>query len=223
MRWFEGKSPRNRAYLDRGGRIPSIRYTKFRSRPSILVRAMKEAGMPGAGEGRERIEAAYANERPRLMARLRAAGRSLEEAEDLVHDIYAETLERLPLLAEVRNLPAWMNGLLSRRLVDAWRRDRTRSSRGEVDVAQETLDEIISATGFDPQDAYVRERLAEAVNDALRALPLAQRRVIEAQVFGGRSFRELAESSGESIDTLSARKRYALRNLARALKHWIED
>jgi DNA-directed RNA polymerase specialized sigma24 family protein len=63
----------------------------------------------------------------------------------------------------------------------------------------------------------------DALNDALRALPSAQRKVVEAQVFGGMTFREIADATGESIDTLTARKRYALRNLARALRQWIED
>jgi RNA polymerase sigma factor (sigma-70 family) len=77
--------------------------------------------------------------------------------------------------------------------------------------------------GPDPQDAFIRDSLLEALNDALRVLPAAQRRVVEAQVFGGLSFREIAEATGESIDTLTSRKRYALRNLARALRHWIEE
>ncbi len=61
------------------------------------------------------------------------------------------------------------------------------------------------------------------MNDALAALPPAQRRGVEAQVFGEKTFREIAEVSGESIDTLTARKRYAIRNLSRTLRHWIED
>ena len=64
--------------------------------------------------------------------------------------------------------------------------------------------------------------MVDAVNDALRVLPPAQRKVLEAQVFGGMSFRQIAEATGESIDTLTARKRYALRNLSRALRHWID-
>jgi DNA-directed RNA polymerase specialized sigma24 family protein len=43
----------------------------------------------------ERFVNAYQSEKPKLLARLRAAGKTLEEAEDLVHDVYAETLERL--------------------------------------------------------------------------------------------------------------------------------
>jgi DNA-directed RNA polymerase specialized sigma24 family protein len=72
-----------------------------------------------------RLEQAYKSEKPRLLARVRAAGRSLEEAEDLVHDVYAETMERLPLVADIRNLPAWINSLFTRRLIDAWRTPST--------------------------------------------------------------------------------------------------
>ena len=173
---------------------------------------------PEPKDDRSRLDGAYRSERPRLIARLRAAGRTLEEAEDLVHDVYAETMERLPLVSGIRNLPAWINSLFRRRLIDAWRRDQVRTAAGETDVTEETLREIIAATGLDPLDDFVRSSLAEALDDALRALPAAQRRVLEAQVFGGQTFREIAEATGESIDTLTARKRYALRNLARSLR-----
>jgi len=169
-----------------------------------------------------RVEQAYKSERSRLLTRVRAAGHSLEEAEDLVHDVYAETLARLPVVADIRNLPAWINALFTRRLIDAWRHKRVRDASGETDVADDTIREIIATTGLDPEDAYIRDCLADALNDALRALPAEQRRVVEAQVFGGLTFREIAEKTGESIDTLTARKRYALRSLSRALRRWIE-
>jgi RNA polymerase sigma factor (sigma-70 family) len=169
-----------------------------------------------------RIEQTYKSEKPRLLARVRAAGRSLEEAEDLVHDVYAETLARLPLVADIRNLSAWINSLFTRRLIDAWRHEKVRKACGETNVAEDTLREIIKGAGLDPLEAYVRDCLVDALNDALRALPAAQRRVVEAQVFGGLTFREIAAATGESIDTLTARKRYALRNLSRALRHWID-
>jgi RNA polymerase sigma factor (sigma-70 family) len=173
-------------------------------------------------DAHQRLERAYLSEKPRFMARLRAAGRTLEEAEDLIHDVYVETMERLHLVADIRNLPAWINSMFTRRLIDAWRHERVRAARGETDVTEETLREIIAGAGLDPQDGFVRESLVDAVNDAMRALPPAQRKVVEAQVFGGMSFRQIAEATGESIDTLTARKRYALRNLSRALRHWID-
>ena len=174
-------------------------------------------------DSRKRLEEAYRSEKPRFLARLRATGRSLEEAEDLVHDVYAETMERLSLVSGIVNLPAWMNSMLTRRIIDAWRHEKVRAASGESDLAEETLEEIISGVGLDPQDELVRDDLMDALNDALKALPAAQRKVVEAQVFGGMTFREIAEATGESIDTLMARKRYAILNLCKALRHWIAD
>jgi RNA polymerase sigma factor (sigma-70 family) len=174
-------------------------------------------------EAQRRLEEAYQSEKPRLLARLRAAGRTLEDAEDLVHDVYAETMERLAVVDNILNLPAWINTLFTRRLIDGWRHERVRAASGEMDVAEDTLREIIADVGLDPLDAFVRDSLVDALNDAMRALPPAQRRVVEAQVFGDLTFREIAEASGESIDTLTARKRYALRNLSQALRHWIDQ
>lgn len=174
-------------------------------------------------ESRKRLENAYRSEKPRLLGRLRAAGRTLEEAEDLVHDVYAETLERLPLVAEIRNLGAWINSLFTRRAIDLWRREKTRAASGETDVAEETLREIVSEAGLDPLEEYVGNCLADALDDAMKALPAEQRNIVEAQVFGGLTFREISERTGESIDTLTARKRYAVRRLSRALRHWIVE
>jgi RNA polymerase sigma factor (sigma-70 family) len=170
----------------------------------------------------ERFVKAYQSEKPKLLARLRAAGKTLEEAEDLVHDVYAETLERLPVISHIRNLPAWINSLFTRRLIDTWRHEKVRIASGETDVAEETLRDIISGAGLNPLDSYVKSCLVDALNTALKALPGPQRQVVEAQVFGGYTFKEIAEATGESIDTLTARKRYAVRKLSRALRYWIE-
>ena len=184
---------------------------------------MNKMILPKERSLQKRVEDAYTNEKPRFLSRLRAAGKTLEEAEDFVHDVYLETLERLSVLSDITNLPAWINALFTRRLIDAWRHEKVRDAAGETDVAEETLQEIIADVGLDPQDTYVRDSLVDALNDAMQALPSEQRKVVEAQVFGGLTFREISEKTGESIDTLTARKRYAIRTLSRALRQWIEE
>ena len=59
--------------------------------------------------------------------------------------------------------------------MNACRRRPARSAR----VVEETLYDIIAGAGLDPQDAFIRDSLVDALNDALRALPPAQRRVVE--------------------------------------------
>jgi RNA polymerase sigma factor (sigma-70 family) len=186
------------------------------------MKAMRN-DMTEGDASKKRLEAAYRSEMPRFIARIRASGRSLEEAEDLVHDVYTETMDRLSLISGIVNLPAWINALLTRRIIDAWRHEKARTAAGETKVAEDTLEEIISGVGLDPQDELVRDDLLDALNDALGVLPANQRRVIEAQVFGGLTFREIAQATGENIDTLMARKRHAIMNLSRALRHWIEE
>jgi RNA polymerase sigma factor (sigma-70 family) len=141
---------------------------------------MGDSSRPDQEQSRKRLEKAYRSERPRLLARLRRAGRTLEEAEDLIHDVYAETMECLPLVGTIRNLPAWINSLFRRRMIDLWRHEQARSRSGETDIAEETLREIIAGAGLDPLDVFVRTSLVEALNAAMRALPSSQRRVVEA-------------------------------------------
>jgi len=174
-------------------------------------------------DSKEQLEKVYQNEKPRFLSRLRAAGKTWEEAEDLVQDVYTQAMSKIPFLHAVQNLPAWINTLLTRRIVDVWRHDKVVVSAGQVDVGEETIAQIIAGAGLDPLESYVRDCLLEALDDAMAALPPNQKWIIEAQVFGGRTFRELALETGESIDTLMARKRYAVAKLSYALRHWIED
>lgn len=184
---------------------------------------MKQEQVIDSRNSHDRLKEAYEMEKPRLMARMRAAGKSMEDAEDLVHDVYTETWGRLDQLASIMNLPAWINSLLTKRMIDSWRHEKVKQAVGETEMAEETIREVIAGAGLDPLDSYVRDCLVAAMDSAMKALPVAQRKVIEAQVFGGHTFARIARDTGESIDTLKARKRYAVKNLSRALRHWISD
>lgn len=59
------------------------------------------------------------------------------------------------------------------------------------------------------------ERLA--LEQAIRELPVEQREVIHLHVFEGRTFQEVADACGESINTVASRYRYALARLREAL------
>ena len=54
---------------------------------------------------------------------------------------------------------------------------------------------------------------------ALAELPAAQREVFIAHELEGRSFKSLAAESGVAVNTLLARKRYAVLHLRQRLQH----
>ena len=60
-----------------------------------------------------RLEESYRKDRSSFFARIRAAGRTLEEAEDILQDLYTEAVYKIPLLPEIKNLTGWLHTLLT--------------------------------------------------------------------------------------------------------------
>ncbi len=169
-----------------------------------------------------RLEESYIQDRLSFFTRIRAAGRTLEEAEDILQDLYTEAVDRIPLLPEINNLTGWLHTLLTRRIIDLWRHDRVRRKAGETGVADEVIQEIIDGACLNPLDEYVQDSVIDALYSAINALPKKQRDVIQYQVFENRTFREISDKTGVSINTLTARKRAAVSTLGVSLRRWME-
>ena len=69
-----------------------------------------------------------------------------------------------------------------------------------------------------PDALYARSVLLEELEAALDELPEEQREVFVGHEIEGRSFKEMAAESGVSINTLLARKRYAVLHLREQLR-----
>jgi RNA polymerase sigma factor (sigma-70 family) len=63
-----------------------------------------------------------------------------------------------------------------------------------------------------------RSAVLEALQSALEELPAEQREVFIAHEIDGSSFREIALRTGVAVNTLLARKRYAIRRLRARLQ-----
>jgi RNA polymerase sigma-70 factor, ECF subfamily len=81
-----------------------------------------------------------------------------------------------------------------------------RRRRRDVLAAAVPMLEAVEA-GRDRPD----ERLA--LEQALRVLPPEQREVVHLKVFEGMTFQEIADMTGESINTIASRYRYAIEKL----------
>jgi RNA polymerase sigma factor (sigma-70 family) len=192
---------------------------------------MEQAEIPAPGrrgvqvnEGaRDRLEAAYRDRSGELISWAARRTGSREDAEDLLHDAFASALKGIGHLEHVVDPMGWLFTNLRNKAIDLWRKRSRRQEYGTSHVAVETVQEIIAATGLGPAEQFEREELYAALNDAIAVLPKEQRMVIEAQVFEGRTFRQIAEQTGLSIDTLTARKSYAVKKITRALRAWFED
>ena len=79
------------------------------------------------------------------------------------------------------------------------------------------LADLLADTSVGPDKLYLRERLKEALVEALTALPKPQREVFMMHELEGISFKEMSEASGVPMGTLLTRKKYAVEALKKAL------
>jgi RNA polymerase sigma factor (sigma-70 family) len=112
---------------------------------------------------------------------------------------------------------AWLYRVARNRIVDLYRRRKPTVSIHAGSDEGGTLEDLLQDSGIDLEQEVVRREVLEALMDSLEQLPKEQREVFLQQAVEGRTFRELAEESGTSINTLLARKRYAVLALRRRL------
>lgn len=131
---------------------------------------------------------------------------SREAAEDVIQQVFVALLERRTgtIGDEERYLRRAVRNACYSML-------RHRKSRGNP-VVQEVLLENAAAGSPVVSD---EDRLA--LSAAIGRLPADQREVIHLHVFEGRSFRDVAEITGEPPNTIASRYRYALEKLRTAL------
>ena len=79
------------------------------------------------------------------------------------------------------------------------------------------LEDILPSLSGSPEDEYMREVIWETIEACLDRLPEAQRDVFIMNEFDDMSFKEISGITGEGINTLLSRKRYAVKYLREQL------
>jgi RNA polymerase sigma factor (sigma-70 family) len=171
------------------------------------------------------IAAVVQRERGRLLAFIRRRIDDAAEAEDILQDALYELVVAERLARPVEQAGAWLMRVARNRIIDRFRRKRPEllldGAAGADDARM--LDEMLPAADGTPETAAMRALLLDEIEAALAELPREQREVFIAQELDGLTFRELAERSGVSINTLLSRKRYAVLQLRERLQAVYED
>ena len=173
------------------------------------------------------IAATVRRERGRLLAYIRRWIVDAAEAEDIVQESLYELVLAYRMMQPVEQAGAWLARVARNRVIDRFRRKGARSGAVEMRSHEEDpasgLADLLPAADSGPEAAVMRGILLAEVEAALAELPAEQREVFIAQELDGLTFRELAERSGESINTLLSRKRYAVLQLRERLQAVYED
>jgi len=178
-----------------------------------------------AAQNRE-IAAWVRRERGRLLAFIRRRVRDAAEAEDILQEALYELVAAHRLMQPVEQVGAWLAAIARNRIIDRFRKRKPvlLADQGpEPLAAQDRIEDLLPSPADGPAALLMRELLLERVARALDELPSEQRDVFIAQELEGASFRELSTRWGVSINTLLARKRYAVLHLRRSLREAYEE
>ena len=168
------------------------------------------------------LTATILRERSKLGHFIRRRVRDPSEAEDILQDVFHEFVQAYRLPAPIEQASAWLFRVARNRIIDVFRKKRElplAEVAGEPDDDSEyRLDLALPSYDAGPDAVYARSVLLDALQAALDELPDKQREVFVAHELEGRSFKELAAESGVSVNTLLARKRYAVLHLRASLQ-----
>lgn len=173
------------------------------------------------------IRDAVRRERPRLKAWLRRQVPDPQDVEDILQDAFYELVLAARLVEPVRNVGAWLFAVIRNRVTDRHRRHAQHATGPFPDAPDAedagSLADLLPDPDAGPEQAYARKRLVDALEEALQALPPEQRAVFIAHEIDGIPFKAMADASGDSVNTLLSRKRYAVQALRLRLQAVRDD
>jgi RNA polymerase sigma factor (sigma-70 family) len=170
------------------------------------------------------LEETLQRERRRLLDFIRKRIPEDEDAEDILQDVFIEFTENLRMERVVDRVSGWLYRVARNKIADFFRKKRPSSLEKEFSQTNNEGDETLSIgdllpdSSAGPEAQYIRQALMSELMLAIDELPIEQRWVFWENEVEERTFRELAEESGDSINTLLSRKRYAVRFLRERLQ-----
>jgi len=178
------------------------------------------------GEQNRRISEVIQRERRRLLNFIRKHVGDEGDAEDILQDVFYELIAAYRLMQPVEQVGAWLYRVARNRIIDRFRKRKPEArsemtlgaNQGENQPDALLLEDLLPSPDAGPDAVYARSVLLEELDAALEDLPENQRAVFIAHEIEGRSFKQLADETGLSVNTLLSRKHYAVLHLRRRLQ-----
>ena len=170
----------------------------------------------------QRISEVVRREQSRLRNFIRRRVANPRDAEDILQEVFYELLEANRLLMPIDHITGWLFRVARNRITDLFRKKKPErfsdTAAADEDDELPQWEDLLPSPDAGPEALYVRSVLLDELELALDELPDEQREVFVAHELEGHSFKELSEVSGVNINTLLARKRYAVLHLRKRLQ-----
>jgi RNA polymerase sigma factor (sigma-70 family) len=170
----------------------------------------------------QRISEVVKREQSRLRNFIRRRVADPRDVEDILQDVFYKLVEANRLLMPIDHVTGWLFRVARNRIIDLLREQKPESSIDSSITGQNgkelRWEDLLPAPDAGPEALYARNVLLDELEMALDEIPKEQRDVFVAHELEGRSFKQMAADTGENVNTLLSRKRYAVLHLRERLQ-----
>ncbi|HRF75432.1 MAG TPA: RNA polymerase sigma factor [Chitinophagales bacterium] len=178
----------------------------------------------------EIIEQAVKNERKKLLKFIKTRVGNEEDASDILQDVFYQLASNHGMVETIENMASWLYRVTRNKIIDWYRKRKTESidtmtafDDEDEDGYFSNLAALSSAQSDNPDAVFERQLVWDTMYEALNELPEEQREVFILHELENKSFNEIAEQTGVSVNTLLSRKRYAVLYLREKLKDLYDE
>lgn len=175
-------------------------------------------------EQNERLEEAVRDNRNRLFAFIRQRVENNTDAEDVLQDVFEELTEAYRLPVPIEQVTSWLIRVAKNKIIDRYRKKKTlaledqKFSNGDGEDEPLLIADLLRGNGASPDSAFDNNLLWNMIEEGLDELPAEQRDVFVWHELDQKSFVEISNETGVSVNTLLSRKRYAVLHLREKLR-----
>ncbi|HYM92673.1 MAG TPA: sigma-70 family RNA polymerase sigma factor [Chitinophagaceae bacterium] len=143
-----------------------------------------------------------------------------EDAEDILQDVWYQ-FSNVMNSEPIEQTSAWLYRVARNRIIDKYRRpqpDSLEVTFADDEESEFNFKEVLLAEDTTPETEHLRNLFWEKLFAALDELPEEQKQVFVWNELEDISFNEIAKRTGEKMNTLISRKRYAVLHLRKRLE-----
>jgi len=164
----------------------------------------------------------------RLSGFIRKRVNRLEDAEDILQEVFFQLSETYRLMKPIDEITAWLFTVARNRITDSYRKKKpelmpefyTDDDFENVNIG---LGQLLPEDNDTPESKLIRSLVWDELAEALNELPEEQRDVFELNELEGIPFKDISELTGVSVSTLISRKRYAVLYLRERLEDLYDE
>ena len=169
-------------------------------------------------EAERRFERLYRQHFSRMVAQVHYMVSDMEQAQEIVQDVFVRLHRNLPSLANDELVPGYLFIACRNAIKNEYRRrSRIKSGYGKSVLVDMEKTDFFFQSSETEEDAFLRKEESKMIMDCLNKLRHEDREILIMKEFGGQRYEEIADALGTSTAVVRGRLHKARQRLRKIL------